>query len=89
MTEQKQAEKIAVCFRGIEVIPENNSFDFMYCGMLDMRFLFDKDGTPFIAPAGCILAGNKNCTEGKPLEAFRGVRQALSTMKELAEEAQE
>lgn len=81
------AEKIAMRFKGNNAIPVKNSF--MYCDTLDMCFFYNEAGTPFMTYAGYVTADSKDITEGKLIEAFRKAGQLLSTMKELAEEAQE
>lgn len=83
---QTWAERMAIRFKGGRPLPVKNSY--MYCDTLDMCFFYDEGGRPGMTYVGYTMADSPDITEGKLLEAFRRARQLLSTMRELAEEAQ-
>lgn len=83
---QTWAERIAERFRNGRRLPVKNSY--MFCDTLDMCFFYGETGTPYMTYAGYVTVSSPDITEGKLLEAFRRARQVLSTMKELAEEAE-
>ena len=78
------AEKIAVRFKGDSILPVKNRC--MYRVTLDMRFLYNQQGTPIMTYAGYVMAGCKDIAEGKLIKAFRKAEQVLNLMKKLAEE---